>query len=485
MEELDFGVLLTDAGLREVAGRIYLEGAAEALTRKFSVGRVFGEALHDLDDRRRRIALGRTYAQDPIKLAALGDEFGVSRERARQLEASMRHAVESRVGARISEAAHWLRRTVGPAVPEDEFRTALGGLVDDAPAAEYRTAAEVAVMQECGYEAEDGVVGDRAFRALASRVRSLVQRLSDVAGVVDEEALRNAVGSHDEDVPWALAVHSAGLVRVGRHLVLRDTRRVRVYLALVELGRPAHRADLSKVTGLPNNTTLSSLLSSDRLFVRATKDKWGLRGWTQEPYEGVVAEIVKRIERGGGEIAVEELVEELPAKFDVLPATVRNYLATRKFTTRQGKVRVVQAPEARVQDLSDARDVMWTADGTPVLHFVVGEHHMKGNSQKVSVAVAQHLGIGPDDSIQIPFLDPPDVHPASLIWRSYDPNGPEMGRLREALNAIGAGPGTDVYVLLEPDGLRMRTDGRGLTKPAWSGARRRGGRRKRADGGGR
>ena len=478
LEEIEFGVLLTDAGLRGVADRIHLEEAADALAQKFSVGREFGEALGDLDERRRRIALGRTYAQDPVKLAALGAEFGVSRERARQLEANMRHTVESRVGRRIREAAHWLRRTVGSAVAEDEFRVALGGLVDDAPA-EYRTAAEVAVMQECGYEAVDGVVGDREFRALASRTRSLVQRCSDAAGVVDEEALRDAVGGHDEEVPWELAVHSAGLVRIGEHLVVRDTRRVRVYLALAELGRPAHRAELSKVTGLPNNTTLSSLLSSDRLFVRATKDKWGLRGWTREPYEGVVAEIVKRIERGGGEIAVDELVEELPAKFDVLPATVRNYLATRKFTTRRGRVRVVQAPEARVQDLSDARDVTWTADGTPVLHFVAGEHHMKGNSQKVSVAVAQHLGIGPDDSIQIPFLEPADVHPASLIWRSYDPNGPEMGRLREALTAIGAGPGTDVYVVLEPNGLRMRTGGRGLTKPASSATRRRGGRRKR------
>ena len=460
LEELDFAVLLRDAGLQGVADRISLTNAAAALE-EVPVGREFGEAIDALDERRRRIALARTFAPEPAKLVALGEEFGVSRERARQLEASMRHAVEVRVGDRLREAARWLRRTVGSAASEVEFQRALAGLVDDAPD-EYRTAAEVVLMQRCGYRAADGVVGDAELRALVSRLRSAAQGFADEAGVVDEEQLRDAVAAGD--VPWELAVRSAGLVRIGEHLVARDTRRVRVFLALVRLGRPAHRAKLSRVSGLPNNTTLSSLLSSDRLFVRATKDKWGLREWTREPYEGVVAEIVKRIRRGGGQVDVDELLEELPAKFDVLPATVRNYLATRKFSTRGGKVRVVPAPEARVQDLSKARDVMWDADGTPVLHFVAGEHHLKGNSQKVSVAVAQHLGIGPDDSTQIPFLCPPDVHPASLIWRSYDPNGPEMGRLREALTAMGAGPGSKVYVALEPDGLRMRTDGRGLTK---------------------
>lgn len=478
LEELEFAVLLRDAGLEDVADSIRLDDAAAALAEDVAVGRVFGEAVDALDPRRRRIALARTYARDGMKLAALGAEFGVSRERARQLEAGMRLSVESSAGGRLRDASHWLRRSVGPAALEDDFHRALARVVGDAPD-EYRTAVEVAVMQECGYEAVDGVVGDPEFRALASRVRSAVPRFSNEAGVVDEEALREAVECHD-DAPWGLAIRSAGLVRIGEHLVARDTRRVRVYLALAALGRSAHREELAEVAGLPNNTTLSSLLSSDRLFVRATKDKWGLRGWTQEPYEGVVAEIVKRIERGGGEVAVDELLDELPAKFDVLPATVRNYLATRKFATRRGKVRVVKVPAARLQDLSDARDVMWTADGTPVLHFVAGEHHLKGNSQKVSVAVAQHLGIGPDDSVQIPFLDPPDVHPASLIWRSYDPNGPEMGRLREALTAMGAGPGSKVYVVLEADGLRMRTSGRGLSKGTGSEkAKGKRGRRKR------
>jgi len=85
-------------------------------------------------------------------------------------------------------------------------------------------------------------------------------------------------------------------------------------------------------------------------------------------------------------------------------------------------------------------------------------HHLKGNSQKVSVAVAQHLGVGLDGSIKIPFEHPRGVDDASVIWRSYDPNGPEIGRLREALLESGVQPGEEVFVVLRREGLRLLTD---------------------------
>ena len=240
--------------------------------------------------------------------------------------------------------------------------------------------------------------------------------------------------------------------------MLRDTRRARVFLALREVGEPSRRDVIADLAGLADNSSLSSLLSSDPLFVRFTKDKWGLSAWTDEPYEGVVEAIVKRISEAGGAASIQSLVEEIPARFEVLPATVRNYLGTRKFEIDGDVVRVVAAPVAPRKDLAQARDVVWSKEGKPALRFTVGLHHLKGNSQKVSVAVAQHLGVGLDGSIKIPFRHPPGVDDASVIWRSYDPNGPEIGRLREALLECGVQPGDQVFVLLGRQGLRLLTD---------------------------
>jgi RNA polymerase sigma-32 factor len=48
--------------------------------------KALGEALTVLNDRERRIFEARRLAEDPITLEALADEFGVSRERVRQIE---------------------------------------------------------------------------------------------------------------------------------------------------------------------------------------------------------------------------------------------------------------------------------------------------------------------------------------------------------------------------------------------------------------
>ncbi len=462
LAKLDFAALLEETGLGGIADQIDLAQAMGAIRSKYQVGRVFSEALDALDDRRRAIARKRTYAEVPEKLVALGREFGVSRERARQLEVNLKRTIEATTASEIRRAVRWLRRTIGPAAAPGKFRMTLNLLVGDA-LTEWRTAVEVAVMAESGYAYLDGVVGDDTFRELIRRTRRRAREFADGVGVIDERGLREALGG--ERVPeWESLVRNAGLVRMGTSLVLRSTRRVRVYLALWELGDPATRETIARVAGLADNTTLSSLLSSDPLFVRLTKDKWGLAAWTDDPYEGVVTEIVKRIDRAGGEIGIEELLNDIPERFDVLPATVKNYLATKKFIITGGYARVVLEPSVPLQDLSDARDVLWTRSGVPVLRFIVGTHHLKGNSQKVPVAVAQHLGVALDGSTKIPFTRPAGVDAASVIWRSYDPNGPEIGRLREALLESGASPGDEVFLVLKQDGLRLLSEGSTLLK---------------------
>ena len=458
---LDLGTLIEESGFAELARYIDFVETAEPLRSEIQIGARFATALESLDPRRRVIARKRTYSWKPAKLAALGDEFGVSRERARQLEVRLRQTVEAQTSGIVGEAARWLRQMVGSASAAPKFRRVLDLLIGDAPA-EWRTAVEVAVMREGRYQYLDGVVGDEVFREHIARAKYGASDFANVAGIVDEEGLRERIGA--VGVPeWEALVRNAGLVRLADRLATRDTRRARVFLALERADAPCTREDIAAEAQLRDTSSLSSLLSSDPLFVRFTKDKWGLSHWTDEPYVGVVEALVKRIEDGGGSARIEELVTEIPRRFDVLPATVRNYLSTRKFRIEGGEVRIVADPVAPAQNLAGARDVAWMHDGTPVLRFAVGEHHLRGNSQKVSGAVAQYLGVGLDESAKIPFADPAGVEDASVIWRSYDPNGPEMGRLREALLACGAEPGDQVFVVLGRKSLSMLTDGSGVT----------------------
>ena len=60
------------------------------------------DALGVLNERDRRIFEGRRLAEDPITLAELADEFGVSRERVRQIEVRAFEKVQKAVKNRIA-----------------------------------------------------------------------------------------------------------------------------------------------------------------------------------------------------------------------------------------------------------------------------------------------------------------------------------------------------------------------------------------------
>jgi RNA polymerase sigma-32 factor len=64
--------------------------------------KALGESLSALNDRERRIFEARRLADDPITLQELADEFGVSRERVRQIEACVFEKVQKAVKSNIA-----------------------------------------------------------------------------------------------------------------------------------------------------------------------------------------------------------------------------------------------------------------------------------------------------------------------------------------------------------------------------------------------
>ena len=71
--------------------------------------RALSDALSVLNDRERRIFEARRLAEEPITLKELADEFGVSRERVRQIEVrafeKVQNAVKNRIAAMESPSA--------------------------------------------------------------------------------------------------------------------------------------------------------------------------------------------------------------------------------------------------------------------------------------------------------------------------------------------------------------------------------------------
>lgn len=64
---------------------------------------MLGSALSMLNERERRIFEARRLAEEPITLEGLPEEFGVSRERVRQIEVCALEKVQKAVENRVAE----------------------------------------------------------------------------------------------------------------------------------------------------------------------------------------------------------------------------------------------------------------------------------------------------------------------------------------------------------------------------------------------
>jgi RNA polymerase sigma-32 factor len=65
--------------------------------------KALGDALGVLNERERRIFEARRLADDPVTLEELAEEFGVSRERVRQIEVRAFEKVQKAVKNRLAE----------------------------------------------------------------------------------------------------------------------------------------------------------------------------------------------------------------------------------------------------------------------------------------------------------------------------------------------------------------------------------------------
>jgi RNA polymerase sigma-32 factor len=85
--------------------------------------KALGEALTMLNERERRIFEARRLADEPITLEELADEFGISRERVRQIEVRAFEKVRKGVRLRVSTVASQQVSSSSIAVLRRELQT--------------------------------------------------------------------------------------------------------------------------------------------------------------------------------------------------------------------------------------------------------------------------------------------------------------------------------------------------------------------------
>ena len=410
------------------------------------IARRLRETLNALDGRQHTVVRTRLAQAPPATLEKVGLQLGVTRERVRQIQVRLEPKIDAAFGQELQVIASTLQERLDPLTRADELERILDQITPDAS----ETAATLfrnALIRAMGLRLNDGLyTTDRAEQVIRD-VRLQARDLADDVGLVQERALIGGLPDDKWLRFWPWLRRRSELHSFYGSLALRDSAKARAKAALLSLGRPATRDEIGAVCDQERNR-VGANLSNIPSIVKADRDRWGLRDWIDDEYDGIVGEMVQRIEEDGGVTTTERLLTEIPAKFGVSPQSVRAYMYSARFEIRSGSIRLANPASIRFRDLDDVIDGR-DQDGAPYWTFVVDDRYFQGYSVvSIPPEFAKALGCEPDSGVDVEILNLPDCRALSLNWRLASLTGASLGHLSEPLRLLDLRPGDRARVTI-------------------------------------
>lgn len=369
--------------------------------------RIFNRALAEIDEaigvndpRRAAIVEGRIAGGKTLE--ELGNDFGVTRERVRQLEKKVLDDLAS-AGPACQMIHVALSARYGPCAPEvDVLRewpeldekpgTVEARLLDVLPATVVGTGPE--------WRVEDGwlLLGD-----VDADIASALEACADDYGIVDIESASGAV-----------ALNRAILERRLRETTnyeLRDDRvftrvgsipdRAATELFLAE--RPLTTEELHQALGNRSLTSISNALSNADQIVRCGRSTWALAEWGEEEWTTIFDLINRRIDESeDGFVSLDDLNDDAD-RFGVSHRSILAYASTPEFVIENRRVRRAGEDEKpTVRATPEETRALYRRNGDWSLLVTVTRDHLRGSGSQIPVGVAVHCGLEFGESIQMP-----------------------------------------------------------------------------------
>jgi hypothetical protein len=408
-----------------------------------------------IDDRARTVLIQRTLAlSHGRKLADLGADLSLSRERVRQVEVrgikSVRkalwrdeNAVVRRVGARI-------RAQIGAAAPlravldsKELQRITPGWTVDD-PAATLLLWVAGPYVERGGWVVFADTEPEGASRAaldLATGDGPIEELVAET--VVEGLGIR---GTYARE--WIVSIGGFRLVD-GYVVRWRGSLADKAAVILQMIMKPMTREEILERIAEPRSAgSLANALMADPRFKRTGVHHFGLADWEHDEYTTISDEIAQEIARQGGEASLEHLVEYVSTTYGASPTSVRAYAVSHRFVpTPHGTIR-----ERTMGDTSDsvARPIefsksVFRGSSGYALRLRVSDQTLRGSGTMIPAALARAVGVLPGERRVFASL----YGDVALGWPSLSPT---MSTVREAAEALGATEGDYLFVEFGMDG---------------------------------
>jgi len=365
----------------------------------------------------------------PPSAQHLAEQRGVSYEAVRKVASKLRRRINAAAEEPLGRLAADVSAQLGDAA-------AAGSAADTAAtwfpeSRRHRVLACRLLVERLDYRTVAGFDLSPRAAAAAAACREAARR-GDVGGVLDAARL--------DGHPLDAVMEVAGIeVRLGL-IWRRGTPHAAIAATFERLGSPLSTNDLIDATGL-TSVQLRAALTTNRhaMFARDGHRMWALATDDEAGYSSIGDEIRRLVERSGGAADEQDLIAEVASRRAVSPGSVRQIL-------RQAPAFAVADGTVSLRPLS-LRPLPPSVVGGEARHrFRCERKHLRGYSVSVPAVFAAALGVGPGGRAVVAVESPAGVAALSLIWSAGSNRGPELGRLREALTALGACPGDAVTV---------------------------------------
>lgn len=435
-------------GVVNAHDRVLAQSAAEVLPSTTpDVAELLEQAILGLDDRSRVIVTRRLFAWAPATLEELGQEFGVTRERIRQLETKARAKLQEVVaeGAPAGGVVTLVRSEIHGIKPLSDVLIevpALDRLVETVNQPAWRI---VAVLDNA-YEIADDWCTEPNFVTRAHETSVVLEELADECGVVRLADIDLGINGQPGKPPWLADWLSHLGYQIQEEFALLRTRSVNdLAAALLSIeGSPMSTDQLFQRVQRGSMINLRNQLNADLRFHKVDIERWALTSWGMVEYSNIRTEISKLLEQAGGELALATVIKSLVERFGVSAGSVNAFAGSAPFEVRNGIVRnqsgfiIGGKNPAKVQGYyQQGKDWFYR---TTVTH-----DHLRGSGWGTSTALATIVGISAGGSIELKSR----LGPQPFSWKHHQPTS---GSIKRFLAADGVSIGEDIFLIFTEDG---------------------------------
>jgi hypothetical protein len=409
-----------------------------------------------LDQRSQAIFLGRISLNKHRTLIDLAEEFGITRERVRQLfvpaEERIREALATPHFAPIRWRAHTLRTILGTAVPgtTQHFNEAIQDTTKGVSEQGLERVADF-LLWLAGPYSWNSATGWLAVGEFPGP--EVINEMSDPRGRVDAERLQRYLSANG----LLPGVHEAWMNQIarirnvaGNWWVWEGSVPEKAARLLEIWNQPATPEDIVIAIGEGHDLKATrSRLFEDERFMRVDMTRVGLRSWGLEEYSSIAQEIDREIEAQGGSADIDDLIATLVTRFNLRETSIRFYLNVPMF--------ILDGVTIRRRTSADAYDPFPPVTDTASCYLLsadvltwrveVTTDTLRGSGRQMPPAIAAWLGVTPGGQRSLSA----EGGAVRVSWPETSTAGPTLGSMRLLVEGVDGRAGDQVLLRFKRD----------------------------------